>query len=249
MPGGRGVKYDIWSHCGRRRRFTDGSGQAKTVSGSGGMSDYYLYVKGLYGVSEAGTYLYGRASGVAHMEGLIETYIPEESRQRVHLAAGGGERNDTIMNVIAQIEADFGTAETHYIITQDGVRPFVSRHLIEAHVDAVVEYDAVDTAIPAVDTIIVSDDGQFIDDIPERKYLYQSQTPQSFRMDLLKKLYEGLTPEKKSILTDACKICTVGQVPVHIVPGEVSNMKITTAMDYKIAVMVAKNRLFDTENS
>ena len=151
---------------------------------------------------------------VAHMEGLIETYIPEESRQRVHLAAGGGERNDTIMNV-----------------------------------DAVVEYDAVDTAIPAVDTIIVSDDGQFIDDIPERKYLYQSQTPQSFRMDLLKKLYEGLTPEKKSILTDACKICTVGQVPVHIVPGEVSNMKITTAMDYKIAVMVAKNRLFDTENS
>ena len=68
-------------------------------------------------------------------------------------------------------------------------------------------------------------------------------------MDLLKKLYEGLTPEKKSILTDACKICTVGQVPVHIVPGEVSNMKITTAMDYKIAVMVAKNRLFDTENS
>lgn len=186
---------------------------------------------------------------VAHMEDLIETYIPEESRQRVHLAAGGGERNDTIMNVIAQIEADFGTAETHYIITQDGVRPFVSRRLIEAHVDAVVEYDAVDTAIPAVDTIIVSDDGQFIDDIPERKYLYQSQTPQSFRMDLLKKLYEGLTPEKKSILTDACKICTVGQVPVHIVPGEVSNMKITTAMDYKIAVMMAKNRLFDTENS
>lgn len=103
------------------------------------------------------------------------------------------------MNVIARIEADFGTAETHYIITQDGVRPFVSRRLIEAHVDAVVEYDAVDTAIPAVDTIIVSDDGQFIDDIPERKYLYQSQTPQSFRMDLLKKLYEGLTPEKKSI--------------------------------------------------
>ena len=71
---------------------------------------------------------------VAYMEGLIETYIPEESRQRVHLAAGGGERNDTIMNVIAQIEADFGTAETHYIITQDGVRPFVSRRLIEAHV-------------------------------------------------------------------------------------------------------------------
>lgn len=97
-----------------------------------------------------------------------------------------------------------------------------------------MEYDAVDTAIPAVDTIIVSDDGQFIDDIPERKYLYQSQTPQSFRMDLLKKLYEGLTPEKKSILTDACKICTVGAGSGTYCAGEVSNMKITTAWTIKL---------------
>lgn len=186
---------------------------------------------------------------VDHMAELVRGYVPAEMQQRVHLVSGGGERNDTIMNVIAQIETDFGKNEKHYIITQDGVRPFVSQRLIEANIDAVLEYDAVDTAIPAVDTIIVSDDGMFIDDIPERKYLYQSQTPQSFRMDLLKDLYEGLTPEEKSILTDARKICTVRQVPVHIVPGEISNMKITTAMDYKIAGMMAKNRLFDTENA
>lgn len=184
-----------------------------------------------------------------HMADLVRKHIPEEMQQQVRLVPGGGERNDTIMNVIEQIETDFGKNEKHYIITQDGVRPFVSRHLIEANIDAVVEYDAVDTAIPAVDTIVVSDDGMFIDDIPERKYLYQSQTPQSFRMDLLKELYEGLTPEEKSVLTDACKICAVRQVPVYIVPGEISNMKITTAMDYKIAGMIAKNRLFDTENS
>lgn len=184
-----------------------------------------------------------------HMAWLIEAHIPEEMHRRVRLVPGGGERNDTIMEVIGQIEADFGENEKHYIITQDGVRPFVSLALIEAHIDAVAEYDAVDTAIPAVDTIVVSEDGMFIDDIPERKYLYQSQTPQSFRMDLLKKLYGGLTSGEKAVLTDACKICTVRQVPVHIVPGEISNMKITTAMDYKIARMMAKNRLFDTENS
>ena len=153
------------------------------------------------------------------------------------------------MNVIGQIEKDFGTEEKHYIITQDGVRPFVSQRLIEEHVKAVVAYDAVDTVIPAVDTIIYSEDGKFISDIPERKYLYQSQTPQSFRMDLLKRLYMGLTPEEKDILTDACKICTVRQVPVHMVNGAVSNMKITTAADYKIAQIMAENWDSDTKFS
>ena len=185
---------------------------------------------------------------VEYMAELVRKYVPGPEQHRVHLIPGGAERNETIMNVIQQIEKDFGNEETHYIITQDGVRPFVTQRLIKEHVSAIVQYDAVDTAIPAVDTIIISEDGMFIDEIPERKYLYQSQTPQSFRMDLLKQLYLGLTPEEKSILTDACKICTVQQVPVHIVAGEVSNMKITTAADYKIAQIMAENGELNTEN-
>lgn len=178
---------------------------------------------------------------VDYMEELVGRYVDTADQKRVHFVPGGSERNDTIMNVIAQIETDFGTEEPHYIITQDGVRPFVTQRLIDDHIRTVVQYDAVDTAIPAVDTIIVSQDGAFISDIPERKYLYQSQTPQSFRMDLLKRLYTELTAEEKKILTDACKICTVRDVPVHIVAGEISNMKITTTADYEIAQMMAKN--------
>lgn len=178
---------------------------------------------------------------ITYMEELIERYVIKAEQPRVHLVPGGTERNDTIMNVIEQIEADYGTDEPHYIITQDGVRPFVSQRLIQDHIRAVVEYDAVDTAIPAVDTIIVSMDGETVADIPERKYLYQSQTPQSFRMDLLKRLYMDLTAEEKKVLTDACKICTVRHVPVHIVVGDVSNMKITTTADYQIAQIMSKN--------
>lgn len=176
-----------------------------------------------------------------YMEQLLEQAVSRTEKQRVCLVPGGGDRNETIMNVIKQIEADFGMSEEHYIITQDGVRPFVSLQLINAHIDAVLRYDAVDTAIPAVDTIIVSDDGCFIDEIPERKYLYQSQTPQSFRMNFLKNLYAGLTPEEKEVLTDACKICTVRGKSVYIVKGEVSNMKITTPEDLEIARIMAQN--------
>ena len=177
---------------------------------------------------------------VEYMEDLVKKHIGTREQNRVHLVAGGAERNDTIMNVIAQIEKDHGSDEHHYIITQDGVRPFVSQRLIKEHVETVVQYDAVNTAIPAVDTIMVSKDGLVIDEIPERKYLYQVQTPQSFRMDLLKNLYLDLTEDEKKILTDACKICTVRNVPVRIVMGEVTNMKITTAADFEIAKIIAK---------
>ena len=83
---------------------------------------------------------------VEHMARLVQEYIPEQERSRVHLVPGGAERNETIMNVIEQIEQDFGNEEPHYIITQDGVRPFVTRRLIREHVNAVLQYDAVDTA-------------------------------------------------------------------------------------------------------
>ena len=65
--------------------------------------------------------------------------------------------------------------------------------------------------------------------------MYQGQTPQSFQISLIKRLYLSLTEEEKEILTDACKICVVRDQPVHLVEGEISNIKITTISDYKIA--------------
>ena len=65
--------------------------------------------------------------------------------------------------------------------------------------------------------------------------MYQGQTPQSFKISVLKKLYSELTDDEKAILTDACKICIVKGYPVYMVEGEISNIKITTVSDYKIA--------------
>ena len=169
-----------------------------------------------------------------HMDSLVLKYAQDE-KSRIHIVPGGEDRNSTLMNVINQMEDDFGVSDDHYIITHDSVRPFVTVDMIDANVDAVKKYLACDTVCPAVDTIVQSMDGDVIRDIPERKYLYQGQTPQSFQITLLKKLYEDLTNKEKELLTDACKICTVRKVPVHLVEGDVSNIKITTIGDYNIA--------------
>ena len=148
---------------------------------------------------------------------------------------GGKDRNSTLSNVIENLEEKFGESDDHIIVTHDSVRPFVTMRMIDENIEAAKKYGACDTVIAATDTIVSSQDGKFINDIPNRVEMYQGQTPQSFNVKLLKDLYNDLTVEEKEILTDACKICTVRNKPVYLVKGAVSNMKLTTVTDYKIA--------------
>ena len=169
-----------------------------------------------------------------YTETLIEKYI-RFRREDVVVCEGGEDRNGTIMNIIDAIEGEFGCSDEHYIVTHDAVRPFVSSRIINENIDAVIKHGATDTCVSAVDTIVESRDGTLISAIPERRLMYQGQTPQSFRITLLKDLYAALDDEEKKILTDACKICVIKNTPVDIVEGDVSNMKITTVPDYKMA--------------
>ena len=75
--------------------------------------------------------------------------------------------------------------------------------------------------------------------------MYQGQTPQSFRIELLERLYASLDEDQKKILTDACKICVMRDTPVYIVEGDVSNMKITTVPDYKMAAALVGGNTID----
>ena len=179
-----------------------------------------------------------------HMEDLIEKHI-KVRKEAICVVPGGSDRNTTIMNIVEAIENEYGERDDNEIVTHDSVRPFVSSRIIEDNIDAVLKYDACDTVTGAIDTIVVSEDGKVISDIPNRAIMYQGQTPQSLKISLLKKLYADLTEEEKSILTDACKICVVRNVPVYLVEGEISNLKITTVSDYKIAQAMVGGKLID----
>ncbi len=153
----------------------------------------------------------------------------------VQVVAGGQDRNGTIMSIIAGIEGAFGAVDDSVIVTHDSVRPFVKVSTIEANIDAMDSCDACDTVIPATDTIVESDGGALIDSIPERRRMFQGQTPQSFRIGALKEVYGRLSEDDKCILTDACKMFVMAGRPVKLVAGDVTNIKLTTVMDYKVA--------------
>lgn len=173
---------------------------------------------------------------ILYTEDLIKKYIlSEENKRRIVVVSGGKDRNETIMNIIQGIENKFGENNENIIVTHDAVRPFLTSRIIEDNIKYAIEYGACDTVISAIDTIVISENGKIIKNIPDRKQMYQGQTPQSFKISLLKKLYDELSEEEKNILTDACKIFIVKSQPVYLVEGEISNLKITTPSDYRIA--------------
>lgn len=153
----------------------------------------------------------------------------------VTVLEGGATRNETIMNAVRYIEKAGELDEETIIVTHDAVRPFVTDRIIGDNIRFAKEYDACDTVVSATDTIVRSENGETISDIPDRRKMYQGQTPQTFHAKKLKEVYESLSSDEKAILTDACKIMVLKGLSVHLVEGEVSNIKITYPYDITVA--------------
>lgn len=178
---------------------------------------------------------------INHTNDIIKKHIDDISR--IVVVEGGKDRNESIMSGIQYIEETFGLHDDDVIITHDSVRPFLTHRIIEENIDAAIQYGAVDTVIEAIDTIIESEDGDVISNIPVRDLMYQGQTPQSFNIKKLVKYYNSLDNMQKTILTDACKICALHGEKVKIVRGEVFNIKITTPYDLKVANAIIQERI------
>ena len=170
---------------------------------------------------------------IAHTKDMLKKYISDTSK--IFVVEGGATRNDTILNGCRFIEEKFGLNDDDIILTHDAVRPFLSQRIIDDNINGALRYGAVDTVIEATDTIVHSVDKKVIADIPIRDQMYQGQTPQTFNIKQLMSLFASLTEEEKGILTDACKALVIKGNDVHLVKGEVYNIKITTQYDLKIA--------------
>lgn len=165
--------------------------------------------------------------------------------ERVQVIEGGNTRNDTLACALAYIEHIGAMEDDTVLVTHDAVRPFVTHRIISENIRAAREFGACDTVVPASDTIVQSEDARFISVIPERKKMFQGQTPQSFNAKKLKAIFESLTEEEKELLTDACKIFSIRGEPVRLVDGEVFNIKITYPYDLKVAKVLLEGAVSD----
>lgn len=126
--------------------------------------------------------------------------------------------------------------DTLNVLFHDAIRPFVSDRIMTDVINALETYEAVDVAVPCADTIIRVTEDRIIDSIPKRKYLMRGQTPQGFRLALIKTAYERYMKELDILVTDDCGIIAQYQLAdIYVVEGEEQNIKITYKEDAYLA--------------
>ena len=180
---------------------------------------------------------------INHTKRILKKFTGES--EKVAVVKGGDTRNETIMNAIDFIEQNYGLDDDTVIVTHDSVRPFVTHRIIEDNIAAATEFGACDTVIPASDTIVESTGNDCITSIPDRRNMYQGQTPQSFKAKALRNDYRSLSEEDKAILTDAAKILVIKGRTVKLVKGETYNIKITYPYDLRIARSLLEDSYHD----
>lgn len=141
---------------------------------------------------------------------------------------GGKERYDSSLSAIHAYEG----GEEVNLIFHDAVRPLVSQRIIDDVCEALKQYEAIDVTVPAVDTIIEAE-GNHIASIPDRSRLQRGQTPQAFRLSVIAEAYKRALNDPNFKVTDDCGVVVkyMPEVPVHLVAGEESNMKLTYKED------------------
>ncbi len=150
------------------------------------------------------------------------------------VVTGGENRMETLYNIICKIEAESSVNEEDILLTHDAVRPFINNRIINENIEKCRKYGACGTFVPAVDTMAISDDGTLIKSVPSRETLYNCQTPQTAKLSLISSL---LKKNKNcfSSFTDLCGMLSSFNIPVAMVTGEYSNIKITNPSDMKMS--------------
>ena len=152
----------------------------------------------------------------------------------INLVPGGEERQDSIYNALKTIETN------GIILVHDAARPFIRKGHIHRLIETAEETGAAIIGVPAKDTMKKVQDGAVVETV-ERSSLWAVQTPQAFRISLMKEAYEKA--ERDHFLgTDDSSLVERLNVPVVIVEGDYDNIKLTTPEDLYFAEAILKKR-------
>ena len=145
-----------------------------------------------------------------------------------NIVNGGSCREESVFNGFSKCSTISDT-----ILIHDGARPFVTDRLIQAIIEAVNKYGACVPCYPVNGSVKIVRSGKLVCTIFE-KDLEVAQTPQGFRREILEKVF-SINKDRLSDYPDESSMCEKAGYYVKVIPGEITNIKITTRDDIKIA--------------
>ena len=157
-------------------------------------------------------------------------------RKKCRFVAGGKERQDSVWNGLEALGSG-----TEIVAIQDAARPCTSEALIAATIEAAKETGAAVAAQPVTDTIKESSDGKFIERNLDRSRLWAVQTPQTFRVDVIRRALAEVRKRGLQV-TDDTAACELIQKPVRLVPSMEPNPKVTRPEDVPVIEQLIRAR-------
>ena len=146
------------------------------------------------------------------------------------VTAGGKERYDSVYAGLLCCQ------DTDYVYIHDGARPFVTEEMIQRGYEAVKRTNACVMGMPSKDTVKLADPSGYIKETPDRKIVWNIQTPQIFSYDLIRGAYESIRKKDMSNVTDDAMVVEQETgTKILLVEGSYQNIKITTPEDLAVA--------------
>ena len=162
---------------------------------------------------------------------IVEKYNLKKIK---NVVAGGSERYESVYNGLKEVTGNI-------VLIHDGARPLINNEIIERSIEGTIKSDACVVGVPVKDTIKRANKEGYIIDTPNRSELWITQTPQSFKTDLVKLAYKKMKEELEkgnttlNITDDAMVVEEFTTNQVRFVQGDYKNIKVTTPEDIDIA--------------
>ena len=156
------------------------------------------------------------------------------------IVPGGKERYHSVFEGLKAIK------DADYVFIHDGARPMIHQDMIERLKVAVTEEEAAVAGMPVKDTIKIVDEDAYVAETPERKYVWQVQTPQCFSYSLIYEAYKNIIQDEEEgwtipmVTDDAMVLSYASDHEIKMIEADYCNIKITTPEDLEIASLFLK---------
>ena len=152
------------------------------------------------------------------------------------IVTGGKERYESVYKGLCAAK------DSTYALIHDGARAFITPELIAQCIRDVIAYDACVMAVPVKDTIKIVDEEQYSVSTPDRKVMWQMQTPQCFRLPEIREAYRRMLESGDNTMTDDAMVMEkYGSRRVKMTMGSYENIKLTTPGDFILGEAILKN--------
>ena len=181
-------------------------------------------------------YLVTHADFVMRTKELLK---PFQLTKLEHILPGGATRQESSAIGVEAAADDFQN-----ILIHDAARPFVTAGQIDAMLDKLAQYAAVNMTIPVTDTIARLDRNGMVVENPDRSLLRRVQTPQGFHLSIIREAHHLAQQDNDNSATDDCSlILKYNPTPIANVQGHPNNMKVTSPIDLIIAGQILDNQI------